>query len=67
MKNINLKVNGMSCGHCVMSIEGALNKLGVEKAKVHLKEGTVDVEFNESKFSLEDIKNEIEEVGYDVV
>ena len=28
MKNITLKVEGMSCQHCVNSIEGALKEIG---------------------------------------
>lgn len=67
MKSITLEVQGMSCGHCVNSIEGSVGNLnGVKSVKVHLDTSKVDVEFDESILSLEEIKNEIEEQGYDV-
>lgn len=61
-----LKVDGMSCGHCVNSVEGAVKSLGAE-AKVDLAAGSVDVSFDDSKLSLAAIKSAIEEQGYEVV
>lgn len=67
MELITLQVQGMSCGHCVNSIEGSIGNLnGVKSVKVHLDNGTVDVEFDSNTVSLEEIKNEIEAQGYDV-
>ncbi|MBI0579805.1 copper chaperone CopZ [Neobacillus cucumis] len=67
MEKITLKVNGMSCGHCVNSIEGSVGKLaGVKSVNVHLKEGNVDVEFNPAEASLSKIKETIDDQGYDV-
>ncbi|CAM3466187.1 MULTISPECIES: copper chaperone CopZ [Paenibacillaceae] len=66
MQNQTLKVEGMSCNHCVNSIEGALRNIGVT-AKVDLKNGTVQVQYDENNVNLEKIKHEIEEQGYDVV
>jgi len=65
MQNVKLQVEGMSCQHCVMSIEGALKELGAE-GKVNLAEKSVDVQYDESKLSLAVIKEAIEEQGYDV-
>ncbi|WP_211749243.1 cation transporter [Paenibacillus sp. Marseille-Q4541] len=65
MKNILLNVEGMSCAHCVNSIEGALKEIGAN-GKVDLANGTVAVEFDESKLTLPVIKEAIEEQGYDV-
>ncbi|CDO03184.1 Copper chaperone CopZ [Oceanobacillus picturae] len=63
-----LNVQGMSCGHCKMSVENALNNLnGVSEAVVKLESGKVDVSFDESKVNVEAIKDAIEEQGYDVV
>lgn len=68
MEKITLQVQGMSCGHCVNSVEGSVGNLnGVKSVKVHLDNGTVDVEYDTNSTSLEEIKNEIEEQGYDVV
>lgn len=64
--NTTLKVEGMSCGHCVNSVEGAIKKLGAE-AKVDLASGSVAVSYDESKLGLSDIKTAIEDQGYDVV
>jgi copper chaperone len=68
MEKVTLKVNGMSCGHCVKAIEGSVGELtGVEYVKVHLDAGNVDVEFIPSEVSLEKIKETIDDQGYDVV
>jgi copper chaperone len=56
----------MSCGHCINSVEGALNKLGVS-GKVDLASKSVELEFDEAKVSLDSIKVEIENQGYQVV
>jgi copper chaperone len=67
MENITFKVNGMSCGHCVTAIEGSVGELqGVKSVKVHLEAGNVDIEFNPSEVSLSQIKETIDDQGYDV-
>lgn len=66
MSNVTLKVEGMSCGHCASSIEGALKQLGAA-GKVDLAAKTVAVSFEESRLTLAQIKEAIEEQGYDVV
>ncbi|MFX3673824.1 MAG: copper chaperone CopZ [Paenisporosarcina sp.] len=63
---VTLQVQGMSCGHCVKSIEnsvGAMN--GVEKVLVQLDKGTVEVEFN-NEVDVQKITDTIEEQGYTV-
>ncbi|MDA2216807.1 copper chaperone CopZ [Bacillus albus] len=67
MEQLTLKVEGMSCGHCVNSIESSLKELnGVEQVKVQLAEGTVDVTIDSSAVTLKDIVAVIEDQGYDV-
>ncbi|ALC85369.1 MULTISPECIES: copper chaperone CopZ [unclassified Bacillus (in: firmicutes)] len=67
MKDITLKVHGMSCGHCVNAIEGSVGQLaGVEQVKVNLTEAQVDVVFDEVKVSLDKIKETIEDQGYEI-
>jgi len=62
-----LKVNGMSCGHCVKAIEGSVGELaGVDKVAVDLQAGEVTVEYNEDQVSLDQIKEKIDDQGYDV-
>lgn len=66
MSQIQLKVEGMSCNHCVMAIEGALKQIG-SKGKVNLDSATVDIEYDENKVTLDQIKEAIEDQGYDIV
>ncbi|MGG4036429.1 cation transporter [Paenibacillus cisolokensis] len=61
-----LKVKGMTCGHCVSSIEGALKQNGVT-AKADLASGSVKVDYDATKISREKIRTIIEDQGYDVV
>jgi copper chaperone len=65
MQNVTLKVEGMSCGHCVNSVEMAL-KNGGAKGQVDLASKTVQIQYDESKLSIEAIKEMIEDQGYDV-
>ncbi|WP_318507412.1 copper chaperone CopZ [Bacillus sp. T3] len=68
MENTTLQVKGMSCGHCVKAIEGSVGALaGVETVKVDLGAGSVAVAFNSAVVTLEQIKETIDEQGYDVV
>jgi copper chaperone len=68
MTNKTLKVTDMSCGHCKAAVEGELNKLfGVESASADVEKGIVEVSYNETKVTTEDLKGAIEEVGYTVV
>ena len=67
MQNVTLKVEGMSCGHCVKAVESSVGELnGIESVKVNLDEAEVAVSFNDTQVSLEQIKETIEEQGYDV-
>lgn len=66
MANATLKVEGMSCGHCVNSVEKALKEIGAS-GKVDLAAKKVEVEYDDSVISQDAIKEAIEEQGYDVV
>ncbi|MOA70597.1 Copper chaperone CopZ [compost metagenome] len=58
----------MSCGHCVKAVEGSVGQLaGVDTVKVHLDSAQVEIAFDETKVSLEQIKETIDDQGYDVV
>ncbi|SDM82021.1 copper chaperone CopZ [Sediminibacillus halophilus] len=62
-----LNVQGMSCGHCKTAVEGALKNLdGVSTAEVNLEAGKVDVTYDDAKVSFDDMKEAVEEQGYDV-
>ncbi len=67
MEKVTLNVEGMSCGHCVKAVEtsvGALN--GVSSVKVDLENKKVDVEFIEADVTVDDIKEAIDDQGYEV-
>ncbi len=66
MKHVTLTVEGMSCGHCVSAVEGAVKKLGAS-GKVDLSAKTVEIAFDGNQVSLEQLKEAIEDQGYDVV
>jgi len=59
------KIDGMSCGHCVMAVEKELNKLEIEKQKIVI--GSAKLSFDAEKVSEEKIKAVIEEAGYKVI
>jgi copper chaperone len=45
MKTIELKIEGMSCGHCVMSVRKELSKLrGIVVRDVRIGGATIDVD-----------------------
>lgn len=68
MEKAILKVDGMSCDHCVKAITEAVNALpGIGRVTVDLKAGTVTVEHNPEQSPLDKIKYEIENQGYDVI
>lgn len=67
MEKATLNVEGMSCGHCVKSVEGSVGALaGVSSVKVNLENKSVDVEYNSAEVTLDKIKDTIDDQGYDV-
>ncbi|MGD6834356.1 copper chaperone CopZ [Sutcliffiella halmapala] len=67
MEQVTLKVSGMSCGHCVKAVEGSVGELtGVNAVKVDLASGTVAVEYKSEDLTLDQIKETIDEEGYEV-
>ncbi len=68
MKTQQINVDGMSCGHCVETIENAVMKMeGVSQVQVSLENKNVSVDFDENQTSLEDIKGKIVEVGFETL
>lgn len=68
MEHVTLNVSGMSCEHCVKAVEGSVGELqGVKKVSVNLAKGKVDVEYDTNLVSLDEIKETIDDQGYDVI
>lgn len=67
MEKSIIKVKGMSCDHCVKAITKAVSALpGINGVEVSLSAATVTVEYDGAKSSLDNIRSEIEDQGYDV-
>lgn len=62
-----LNVEGMSCSHCENAVKKALTAIsGISEVEVDLKNKTVTVTYDKS-VSVDKIKSEIEDQGYDVL
>ena len=63
-----LNVEGMSCGHCQAAVEKAVKGLiGVSEVKVDLAGKKVEIDYEPGKVTEEELKNVIEDQGYDVI
>lgn len=65
MKTQELKIQGMTCGHCVMSVRKGLDAvpgLVVESVEI----GKAVVKFDETRVKSEQIRRAVEEAGYSV-
>jgi P-type Cu+ transporter len=61
-------VNGMSCGHCVDSVEKTLNSTdGISEAKVDLSSKIATVKFDSKKIDIEQVKAVVIDAGYEAV
>ena len=60
-----LKIEGMSCQHCVMAVQKGLSKLNLKKYEVNI--GSAEVEFDENQIKDEMIIKAIEDAGYKVI
>jgi len=66
MKTV-LKIEGMSCAHCVQHVKEALEAIeGVKSAKVSLKEKSATLEHGEI-INMAVLKAAVEEAGYQVI
>ena len=67
MIDVTLAVSDMSCGHCKAAVEDELNRLsGVQHSNADVEKGTVEVAYDESRVSTEQLIQAIEEAGYTV-
>ena len=68
MEKIEIKVDGMTCGGCVTSIQNALGShAGVSSSKADLDSKIVSVEFDPGMIQAGAIEAAIEDAGFDVV
>lgn len=66
MAETTLKIEGMSCQHCVMRVKKSVEELGgVSKSEVDV--GSAHVVYDDSKVKKEDIEAAVRKAGYTVV
>jgi copper chaperone len=67
MANVNLNVEGMSCGGCEKSIRNALLEHdGVAEVSASHESGIVAIEFDDAKIQQDQLKRAVEDAGFDV-
>jgi len=68
MATTTMKIQGMTCNHCVMRVAKALKAVpGVQDAKVELQKAEAVVSFDDTKVSPEKLSVAVVEAGYKVV
>jgi copper chaperone len=64
----SLKVEGMTCQHCVETITETLGVIvGINKVAVDLEKKEVQIDYNEEETSLKAISDKIVEMGFELV
>lgn len=63
MAEVRIKIEGMSCQHCVMRVKQALEGLeGVSEAHVEI--GAASVRYDESRLGKKDMEAVVKKAGY---
>ena len=66
-QTITLNIEGMTCDGCVKSVTNALNQVaGVQSADISL-ENNATISFDDSQTNENQLKEAIEDAGFDVV
>ena len=67
MQNETMKICGMTCGSCVLSVQGVLKAVnGVADAQVALDTGLARVSYDETQTSSEQLKSAVRNAGFGV-
>jgi copper chaperone len=63
MTSLNLTIDGMSCGHCVMSVHKALRALdGVDVQQVQI--GSAALQYDPARRTVEEILEAVRDQGF---
>lgn len=66
MTDAVLNIKGMTCDHCVKSVRKALVELdGVDSAEVDLKNQKAAVRYDESRISIDRLRETVRKIGYE--
>jgi len=60
-----IKISGMTCNHCVKSVDEAIKQLPVKKYEVKI--GSLYVEYDSDKLTKEQIIAAVEDIGYEII
>ena len=63
MKRIHLKIDGMSCGHCVNAVRSALDSTGATVESVDI--GSATVLIDEAATPVGALVDAVQDAGYD--
>jgi copper ion binding protein len=65
MSGATLKIEGMTCQHCVMRVKKAVEQLpGVSQAEVAI--GAARITYDESRIKEQDLEQAVEKAGYKI-
>ena len=68
LKRAKIKIDGMSCQHCVKTVTDAVVDLdGVSQVKVNLKKGEAKIKFEKDRLDLEQLKTAVVTAGFEFV
>ena len=68
MTKTTLKIQGMTCNHCVMRVQKALKGVaGVQDALVDLNKAEAAVTFDEARVTADTLSTAVVDAGYKVV
>ena len=68
LKRAKIKIDGMSCQHCVKTVTDAMEDLdGGSQGKVNLKKGEAKMKFEKDRLDLEQLKTAIATAGFEFV
>jgi len=68
MQQVILKIKGMHCPSCAMNIDGTLEEIeGVKEARTNYARSEAVVVVDEAKVNMNQIRQEIINLGYEVV
>ncbi len=66
MSTVSYRIDGMTCGHCVKAVKGAIGELdGVSDVDVDLENGVARVT-SDGEIDAEAVKAAVEEAGYEL-
>ena len=60
-----INISGMTCNHCIRSVDEAIKTLPVDKYEVKL--GSLYIEYNSEKIERNEILDAIAESGFNVI